>query len=68
MTDFLQWLGTTVLQCWQFLSDTTVPGCSFSFAALLLFVLVFNFGIFILKIVFSGDTHGGTKDVNKKLK
>ena len=65
MSIFIQWLGQTIAQYWQFMSDTTVPGCNFSFAALFLFILVFNFGIFILRIVFSGNTNGGTKDVNK---
>lgn len=65
MSEFITWLGATIAQFWTFLVNTNVPGCPFSFAAFLLFFLVLDFGIFILKIVFSGNTQGGTKDFKK---
>lgn len=68
MTEFIRWLASTIGLYWSWMADTMVPGCGFSFAALFLFILVFNFGIFILKIVFSGDTKGGTKDVKNMRK
>lgn len=62
MIIFLTWLGSTIAEFWQFLCDTDVPGCNFTFAALFISLLVIDFGIFIMKIVFTGNTLGGTND------
>lgn len=63
MTTFLSWLPNTIAQWWQFMYQTNVPGCNFTFATLTLFVVAFNLMLMFIGLAMHYRTHkeGGNK-------
>lgn len=68
MSDFISWLASTIAAWWTFLCNTQVPGTTIKFASLLLFILVIDLGIMIIKLALAGNTAGGGKDVSNQIK
>lgn len=62
MSNALQIIGSNIRTWWQFMLDTDLPGTSFSFASLYIFLFVFSIFLFILRIVIGGGTQGGASD------
>ena len=58
MTDFISWFAVTISQWWLWLIGTQVPGCSFSFATLLLAVFFINFSFIIIQFIIHKDNGG----------
>lgn len=63
MSYFLSWLPSTISQWWQFMSQTMVPGCSFSFATLTLFIVAFDLMTMFIGLALHYRTH---KEGDKK--
>lgn len=54
---------------WDFLCDTQVPGCTFSFGAVVIFLLLVDGALVLLRIVLFNSPGGGdVHDMNKLIR
>lgn len=68
MSNALQIIGTNIATWWDFMRQTDIPGTSFSFASLYLFLFVLSIFMFIIRIVTGGGTQGGSSDTRSILR
>ncbi len=66
MSNALQIIGDNIATWWQFLVDTNVPGTTFSFASLYMFLFIVSIFVFIVHIVTGGGTQGGAADTRRE--